>query len=236
MDLAFIWLALNSLAIAAIALHQYVSGKTYELIANFANIAATMVLVCTLIVLFAFLMPADSEVKGGFITLQLVALFVPAGLAFLYLLSRLKSNEGRFSYLFFALLVAQQVWYAYSAESPHSAMMLLAFIYIVFAVAIITLGGLAGMALAYAFPKSEQKHKDWINATLADPKYVELPIPFEVKFFLERATAPPLVPKKFKSPLSVRFGDWGLPSDLAGALAIYALLNPIVFSLLFFYK
>jgi len=236
MDLAFIGLALNSLAIAAIALHQYVSGKTYDLIANFANIAATLMLACALLVLFVLWMPTDPAMRGGFMTLPPWVLYLPAGLVFLYLLSRLKSNESRFSCLFFALMLAQQVWHAYSAKSPYSAMMLLAFLYTVFAVAIITLGGMAGMALASAFPKSEQKHKDWINATLADPKYGELPMPFEVKFFLERATAPPLISSKFRLPGFIRIGDWGLPSDLAGAFIIYALLNPIVFSLIFFYK
>ena len=232
MDLAFIGLALNSLIIAAIVFHQYISGKTYDLIANFANISATLLLACALLVLFAIWMPTDPEMKGGFMTLPPWVLYIPAGLVFLYLLSRLKSNESRFSYIFFALMVAQQVWHAYAAASPYSAMMLLAFAYVAFAIAIFTLGGLAGTVLSAIFPKQEQKHRDWANSIMNDKYYQKRPIPVEVKFVIERINTTPPILHVFNNPLALRSNDWGRPADIASGLIIYALLNPILFSLL----
>jgi hypothetical protein len=234
MDLAFVGLAINSVAIAAITIHQYITGKTYDLIANFANTAATLLLACALLAIFAFMIPVNPETGGAIASLSWL-LCIPAGLVFLYLLSRLKSNESVLSYLLFALLVAQQVWHTYSAESPHSAIMLLALVYIAFAIAIITLGGLAGIVLAAVFPKSEQGHRDWINSTLSDKYYEKRPIPFEVRFILDRATAAPLSMRIFNNPVAIRSNDWGTPADIASGLIVYALLNPIVFSFFFIY-
>jgi len=184
--LSFGLLSLNALALIVVAVQNYRNAGTLELMKSFNNYLLSYVVVWMLIFLLAFSIPAnvsmgsslDDLAKGNLKFsasgggLLCCPILIPIFCVIAYVFTRIPGNDGKFSYALFALLLLQQLWYAFDSANPHNAMMWLGVLYTAGFFVVLFIGGaMGGKLLSLVFPNTERRHEEWVQSVLADPNF-----------------------------------------------------------------
>jgi len=244
-------LAINALALCAVAVQNYRGAGTLDLMKSFNTYLLTYVLAWLLVFFLAFAMPSSAKLDGGLEKLaqgnaNLVAygsgilccpVTIPILLVFAYVFAKMPGNEGRLSYALFALLVLQQLLYAVESPDPHKAMLWLAILYGAgFFVVLFASAVLLGRPLARAFPDAERRHNEWIQTMLSDPEFGKGDAAaLAIKMNLQANAAPARAPgpnetQYIYGPRSRPLFTWK-PSEVAAALMCFSVWNLLMYVL-----
>ena len=246
--LAYALLILNALALSFVAVQNYRSSGTLELLKNFSNYFLTYVLVWMLIFLLAFVLPASARMEGGLADLAkgnfkldisgslCFPAAVPLLIIFTYAFVRIPGNEGKLSYALFALMLIQQLMYAFESTAPQKAMLWLGILYAIGFFAILFAGApLIGRLLAHAFPDAERRHDEWVRATLSDLNFgagdaTARMIKINLQASAQPAAAGPNETQIKYNPRTRPLFSWK-PSDVAAALVLFSIWNLLIYPL-----
>ena len=244
-------LCLNALALSFMAIQNYRQSGTLELMKGFNNYFISYVFAWLLVFFLVFAMPTSAKMDGGLENLaqgnaNLAAygsgilccpITIPVLLILAYVFTKIPGNEGRLSYVLFALLVLQQVFYAVDSPDPHKAMLWLAILYSAgFFVVLFASAVLLGKLLARVFPDTERRHQEWIQAMLSDPNFgANDPAAFTIKMNLQGSVAPAKAPgpngtQYIYGPRSRPLFTWK-PSEVAAALVCFSIWNLLMYML-----
>ncbi|MFA6328471.1 MAG: hypothetical protein WCY41_03425 [Candidatus Micrarchaeia archaeon] len=238
---------INALALTAVAIQNYRGSGTLELMKGFSNYFFSYIIALALAFLLAFALPASAKTSGGGELAKgnpalgatgglCLPLAIPLLIAFAYIFTRVPGNEGRLAHVLFALLLLQQLWYAFDAASPRKAMLWLAILYAVGFFAILFAGAaLAGGLLRRAFPGAERRHDEWVRTALSDPNFgANDAIARMIKTNMQSSgQMPPAGPNEtqiINNPRTRPLFSWK-PSDAAGALVLFSIWNVLMYAL-----
>ena len=246
--LAYALLILNALALSFVAIQNYLRFGTLELLKNFSNYFLTYVLVWMLILMLAFTLPASARMESGLADLAkgnlsisvsgslCLPAAIPLLIIFAYAFTRIPGNEGRLSYALFALMLFQQLMYAFESAAPQKAMLWLGILYAVGFFAILFAGApLAGGLLAHAFPDAERRHGEWVRAALSDANFgagdaTARMIKMNLQAGAQPAAAGPNETQIKYNPRTRPLFSWQ-PSDVAAALVLFSIWNLLIYPL-----
>ncbi len=247
-SLALALLILNALALSLVAIWNYRSLGTLELMKGFSNYFLTYILVWLLIFMLALVLPASAKAGGGLDGLArgnfslsvsgslCLPAAIPLLIIFAYAFTKIPGNGGRLSYALFAFMLAQQLLYAFESAAPQKAMMWLGLLYAAGFFAILFAGApLAGKVLARAFPDAKRRHEEWVRAALSDPDFGAGDATARMIKMNLQAGAPPAAagPNETQikyNPRQRPLFSWQ-PSDAAAALVLFSIWNLVMYML-----
>lgn len=125
-------LALNSLALAIVAINNYRQGNNKELLSSCASCISIYLLMAAVILLLGLALPdrfsftknmgqimagnISVDISGSFFCLPLLMLAAVSSLLFL----RIPGNRSKLAYALFLLSIGQLLWFALSVPYPYS--------------------------------------------------------------------------------------------------------------------
>ena len=177
--LSIVALLANLFVLTWLAVQNYKNGRSEEIYNGYSSHVLTYLLSLAIIGLLVFVTPQKAllNVSGtplqgnlkvdanitGLTCLSLPFLLLAILLSFLFL--RIKGNQTKLSFVLFIIAIGQQVWLAFSSNTPQAIMIILAIWYALGAILIYVAADILASLLKKTYPDARVVHQKWLETS-----------------------------------------------------------------------